>query len=74
MDVLSRTGEVQDVVSSWLVSFGEALQAGDAAAAAAHFAHDGHWRDVLAFTWRLQTESGRAAIATRPAACKFLRL
>ena len=47
---------------SWLKSFGDALQSGDAAAAAAHFAVDGHWRDVLAFTWRLQTESGVAAI------------
>ena len=23
---------------------------------------DGHWRDVLAFTWRIQTASGPAAI------------
>jgi cation diffusion facilitator CzcD-associated flavoprotein CzcO len=63
MNVVSRTRfDVQETASSWLDSFGEALHSGDAAAAASHFAADGHWRDVLAFTWRLQTESGLAAI------------
>ena len=63
MNVISRTRpDAQETVLAWLKSFGDALQSGDAAAAAAHFAVDGHWRDVLAFTWRLQTESGVAAI------------
>ena len=63
MNVISRTRpDAQETVLAWLRSFGDALQSGDAAAAAAHFAVDGHWRDVLAFTWRLQTESGAAAI------------
>ncbi|MEA2846498.1 MAG: hypothetical protein QOG78_1779 [Rhodospirillaceae bacterium] len=63
MNVISRTRpDARETVFSWLKSFGDALQSGDAAAAAAHFAVDGHWRDVLAFTWRLQTESGVAAI------------
>ncbi len=63
MNVISRTRhDAQEIVLSWLTSFGEALQANDAAAAASHFAAGGHWRDVLAFTWRLQTESGVAAI------------
>ena len=39
-----------------------ALQAQDAAAAAALFLPDGLWRDVLAFTWNIQTMAGRAAI------------
>src|SRR5260370_34109646 len=65
MNVISRTRhDAQEIVLSWLTSFGEALQANDAAAAASHFAAGGHWRDVLAFTWRLQTESGVAAIET----------
>ena len=65
MNVVSRTRrDVQETASAWLDSFGEALRSGDAAAAASHFAADGHWRDVLAFTWRLQTESGLAAIET----------
>jgi cation diffusion facilitator CzcD-associated flavoprotein CzcO len=63
MNVISRTRpDAQETILSWLRSFGDALQSGDAAAAAAHFAVEGHWRDVLAFTWRLQTESGAAAI------------
>ena len=63
MNVVSRTRlDVEQTASSWLDSFGEAVGSGDAAAAAACFIVDGHWRDVLAFTWRLQTETGAAAI------------
>ncbi|HEY0224338.1 MAG TPA: NAD(P)/FAD-dependent oxidoreductase [Pseudolabrys sp.] len=47
---------------SWLASFEAALQAQDAAAAAALFLDDGLWRDVLAFTWNLQTQFGRRQI------------
>jgi Pyridine nucleotide-disulphide oxidoreductase len=54
--------DVQQVARRWLMAFDEALQAQDAAAAAALFLPDGHWRDVLAFTWRLQTVSGVGAI------------
>lgn len=63
MNVLSRTRpDTQDIAVSWLKSFGAALQSGDAKAAAGHFAADGHWRDVLAFTWEIRTASGIAAI------------
>jgi hypothetical protein len=63
MNVISRTRpDAQEIALSWLTSIGEALQANDAAAAAGYFAVEGHWRDVLAFTWRLQTASGRTAI------------
>jgi cation diffusion facilitator CzcD-associated flavoprotein CzcO len=46
----------------WLENFHAALQAKDAAAAAELFLPDGLWRDVLAFTWTIQTMAGRAAI------------
>src|SRR6476646_4382583 len=46
----------------WLESFEAALQAHDAGAAAELFLPDGLWRDVLAFTWTIQTLSGRPAI------------
>ena len=46
----------------WLDDFAAALQAQDAKAAAAMFLPDGLWRDVLAFTWTIETASGRAAI------------
>ncbi|UPY35770.1 NAD(P)/FAD-dependent oxidoreductase [Sediminicoccus sp. KRV36] len=46
--------------TAWLGHFEAALAAGDASAL---FQPDGHWRDVLAFTWELRTISGAAAIA-----------
>jgi cation diffusion facilitator CzcD-associated flavoprotein CzcO len=46
----------------WLENFGAVLTAQDSAAAAELFLPDGLWRDVLAFTWTIQTMSGRAAI------------
>ena len=46
----------------WLVAFEAALQSRDAAAAAALFLADGLWRDVLAFTWNIQTMAERPAI------------
>lgn len=46
----------------WLAQFEAALQAQDTAAAAALFLADGLWRDLLAFTWTIQTMAGRAAI------------
>ena len=50
--------EAQD----WLARFDAALQARDAKAAAELFLDDGLWRDVLAFTWNLQTQYGREQI------------
>jgi cation diffusion facilitator CzcD-associated flavoprotein CzcO len=47
---------------SWLTSFAAALQAQDAGATAELFLPDGLWRDVLAFTWNLQTQFGREQI------------
>ena len=49
--------------AQWLAAFSEALDAGDAAAAAALFADDSYWRDLLGFTWNLVTLEGPAAIA-----------
>ncbi len=47
---------------NWLTHFAQALQAQDAQSAAEMFLADGLWRDVLAFTWNIETMSGRAAI------------
>ena len=63
MNVISRPRhDVEDIAVSWLKSFSEAVQSADAAGAAHHFAREGHWRDVLVFTWRIGTETGAAAI------------
>jgi len=41
------------IVEQWLARFGSALASCNAAAITALFASDGHFRDVLAFTWSL---------------------
>ncbi len=45
-------------VDQWLGSFEEALASGDGAAAAALFADDAFWRDLVAFTWNIKTVEG----------------
>jgi cation diffusion facilitator CzcD-associated flavoprotein CzcO len=50
---------------AWLEKFEAACKAQDAGAAAALFTADGLWRDLLAFTWTIETMSGRAAIEDR---------
>lgn len=42
----------------WLAAFEAALRAADAAALAALFRPDAHWRDLLAFSWEIRTLSG----------------
>ena len=48
--------------SAWLKAFDAALQNGDAQAGANLFLPDGHWRDLVALTWNIQTEDGRDAM------------
>lgn len=50
-------------VSAWLEGFGDALARGDADAAAAMFATECYWRDLIAFTWNIKTLEGRDSIA-----------
>ena len=51
------------IANHWLARFEQALAAGDPAALVQLFHEDAHWRDVLAFSWRLRTVSGAASIA-----------
>ena len=53
------------IVERWLARFNAAVAARDAAALGETFAADGHWRDVLALTWRIATQSGREALTGR---------
>src|SRR6478672_4597807 len=53
----------QSETKRWLDAFEAVLRANDAATAAELFLPDGLWRDVLAFTWNIETASGRADIA-----------
>lgn len=45
-------------VSGWLDAFERAASNGDADALRALFNDDSHWRDLLAFTWHIETASG----------------
>ena len=47
----------------WLGAFETALADRDAAAAAALFATDSYWRDLVAFTWNFKTVEGREGVA-----------
>jgi putative flavoprotein involved in K+ transport len=53
----------QQRVDDWLASFEAAVRARDAVAAAALFAADSYWRDLVAFTWNLNTAEGRDGVA-----------
>jgi len=66
MNVAERThANAPAEAARWLERFAETLRANDAKAAAALFIDDGLWRDILAFTWTIETTSGRVTIAAR---------
>ena len=48
--------------SSWLSAFQQALTSRDIDAAAAMFADDGYWRDIVSFTWNITTVEGPSGV------------
>lgn len=54
--------DIESAFSSWLARFDRAVTGGDVEAVADQFQEDGHWRDILALTWRYHTYSGRGEI------------
>ena len=53
----------QERVDAWLAGFESALRARDVEAAAAMFATESYWRDLVSFTWNLTTVEGREGVA-----------
>jgi len=53
----------KELVEQWLVQLDGALQSASRASVASLFAPDGHWRDLLAFTWSITPCQGAEAIA-----------
>ena len=53
---------IETAVAHWLAAFEEAMGQ-DGAPLASLFQPDSHWRDVLALSWRIDTVSGRDAVA-----------
>ncbi|MBO0820394.1 MAG: nuclear transport factor 2 family protein, partial [Nocardiopsaceae bacterium] len=48
--------------NEWLAAFQSALTARDAEAAAALFADESYWRDLVSFTWNITTVEGAAGV------------
>ena len=53
----------QELVEEWLGRLEAALQSASRASVASLFAADGHWRDLLAFTWSITPRQGADDIA-----------
>ena len=57
-DTEADTATLQQAAAGWLSAFDGAVGRQDPDAATGLFMVDGHWRDVLAFTWHVETVSG----------------
>ncbi len=66
---INDTDPAQARVDSWLADFEAALRARDTDAAAALFATDSFWRDLIAFTWNLKTVEGPEGVAAMLRSC-----
>jgi putative flavoprotein involved in K+ transport len=53
----------RELVQRWLDRFEDALQRGSRTGLESLFAAEGHWRDLLAFTWSITPAQGAEAIA-----------
>lgn len=60
--------QARHCAARWLLAFEAALVSRDVARIGNLFHQDGHWRDVLAFTWNFTAAEGRQNIAARLAA------
>ena len=63
-----RPGSPTQQVSEWLSRFGSALDRKDRAAAAALFANECYWRNLISFTWNIKTLEGKDEIQAMLAA------
>jgi putative flavoprotein involved in K+ transport len=62
VDRTAATDTPQARVDAWLNRFETALAARDVEAAAALFAVDSYWRDLVSFTWTIKTVEGRDGV------------
>ena len=60
--MLDKTDDIAVAAEHWLAQFEAALSGADFRALAHLFLADSYWRDVLAFSWTLQTWNGADAI------------
>jgi putative flavoprotein involved in K+ transport len=69
IEPMDSTSSPQTRVDNWLMSFESALAARDVQRAAAMFAVDSYWRDLVSFTWNIKTLEGRGGVADMLNAC-----
>ncbi len=62
MDALVSQMNPVETTQRWLDAFEAAVSANDIDAAVGLFLPDGHWRDILAFTWNIETANGAGEI------------
>jgi putative flavoprotein involved in K+ transport len=60
---LTETKPIAFVVENWLAAFQSALRAQEKDALQSLFVRDCYWRDVLSFTWGIETLTGADAVA-----------
>ena len=58
-----KASAAASATNEWLTAFQKALTARDADAAAALFADESYWRDIVSFTWNITTVEGAAGVA-----------
>jgi putative flavoprotein involved in K+ transport len=58
-----KASAAASATNEWLTAFQQALTARDADAAAALFADQSYWRDIVSFTWNITTVEGGAGVA-----------
>jgi hypothetical protein len=63
--MLPKTEAIATTAQSWLTQFETALARPDDVLLKTLFRVDSYWRDLLAFTWRIQTVDGADAISER---------
>jgi cation diffusion facilitator CzcD-associated flavoprotein CzcO len=68
MDALVSKMKPYEAAADWLDRFGAAMEQGNIDTVAALFRADSHWRDLLAFTWKIQTVNGLAEMRAQLAA------
>jgi putative flavoprotein involved in K+ transport len=61
--VLEKVQSERELVEHWLSQLDVALQSASRPSVASLFAPDGHWRDLLAFTWSITPRQGADDIA-----------
>jgi putative flavoprotein involved in K+ transport len=58
-----KASAAASVTNDWLTAFERALTGRDVDAAAALFADESYWRDIVSFTWNIITVEGPAGVA-----------